>query len=176
MSRILEDAQVGNRLNNSSSFGIESEFSDTIRDIRKIKIELFGNPEANMDFYKRNKNAYDARILQRSMKIAKILELESLLQLNYSHPMKKTIRNRKLSSLKEIGDKIDPRLEPVNYNSLITPNSSDYRTTAKIDSSSIKFNFTISDQSKLQKLKKTLNKNKTKSNEDVVLVSKRNYD
>jgi hypothetical protein len=58
----------------------ESKFNDVINDIRAKKIELFGNPEENMDFYKRNKNVFDTRVLERSFKIAKILELEELLQ------------------------------------------------------------------------------------------------
>ena len=67
--------------NNRSSAGTSTKFNNTMDEVRLLKIELFGNPHENMDFYKRNKNAYDVLILQRSTKIAKIMELENLLGL-----------------------------------------------------------------------------------------------
>jgi hypothetical protein len=57
-----------------------SKFQDVINEIRTIKIDLFGNPEESMDFYKRNKNAYDPKLIQRLTKIGKVLELEELLE------------------------------------------------------------------------------------------------
>jgi hypothetical protein len=62
-----------------SSLSTTSKFQDVINEIKTIKIDLFGNPEENMDFYKRNKNAYDPKLIERLTKIAKILELEELL-------------------------------------------------------------------------------------------------
>jgi hypothetical protein len=62
-----------------SSLSTTTKFQDVINEIKSIKIELFGNPEENMDFYKRNKNAYDPKLIERLTKIAKIIELEELL-------------------------------------------------------------------------------------------------
>lgn len=56
------------------------QFQDIINEIRTLKINLFGDPEENMDFYKRNKKAYDPKIIQKMTKIGKVLELEELLE------------------------------------------------------------------------------------------------
>jgi hypothetical protein len=83
-------------LNYDNSFSVESKFNDVINEIRTKKIELFGDPEENMDFYKRNRNVFDSRILERSYKIAKILELEELLQfyLNQNNSNLKKLKTR----------------------------------------------------------------------------------
>jgi hypothetical protein len=59
---------------------VSSNFQDIINEIRTLKIGLFGDPDENMDFYKRNKNAYDPKIIEKMTKIGKILELEELLE------------------------------------------------------------------------------------------------
>lgn len=76
--RVLNNLNNANNSLKSSSTN-KSKFQDVLSELRSIKIELFGNPEENMDFYKRNRNIYDGKILQRSMKISKVLELEELL-------------------------------------------------------------------------------------------------
>jgi hypothetical protein len=75
--QILEHNNDDTRKERSSI--INQRFQDVIDDVKVLKIELFGNSDESMDFFKRNRNAYDAKVLQRSMKIAKILELEELL-------------------------------------------------------------------------------------------------
>jgi len=65
---------------NSLSFR-KNGFQDVINDIKSLKNEIFGNPDADMAFYKKNKNAYyDSQWLVRAQKISKILELEELLE------------------------------------------------------------------------------------------------
>jgi hypothetical protein len=69
-----------------------SRFQDVINEVKSLKIELFGNETESMDFYKRNRNAYDPVILQRQQKIAKILELEELLEFYNSNKNKEAIQ------------------------------------------------------------------------------------
>lgn len=71
-----------------------SRFQDVINEIKTLKVDLFGNSQESMDFYKRNRNAYDSKMLQRSIKIAKILELEELLEF-YNNNNKNSENNNK---------------------------------------------------------------------------------
>jgi hypothetical protein len=75
--RIIDNEYDKHRANSEI---INQRFQDVIKDIKSLKIDIFGNAEESMDFYKRNRNAYDPKLLERSMKIAKILELEELLE------------------------------------------------------------------------------------------------
>jgi hypothetical protein len=68
------------RISATSEFELYTKFPDVVKDIQTLKTELFDDANQNMDFYKRNRNAYNPQILRKSMKIAKILELEELLE------------------------------------------------------------------------------------------------
>ena len=81
----------------------KSNFEDVIGEVKSLKSELFGNGEADMSFYKKNKNAYyDAQWLQRAQKISKILELEELLEFYEKNNKKVEIKVVTESSKKEI--------------------------------------------------------------------------
>jgi len=83
-----------NRLLAEKSYLVKSitnlKFKDVISEIRNLKIELFGNPMENMDFFKRNKNVYNSEAIKRASKIAKILELEDVMEINYNDTVNKT--------------------------------------------------------------------------------------
>lgn len=72
------------RLDNKNFRTIETKlnnkYADIINEIKLNKIDLFGKPDQNMDFYKRNKNVYSTKAIERMTKINKILELEELLE------------------------------------------------------------------------------------------------
>jgi len=75
------------RINNPIVLPKNQDFSDISRDIKNMKLELFGNAEADMSFYKKNRNAYfDKAWLEKAHKIAKILELEELVEFYQKKP------------------------------------------------------------------------------------------
>jgi hypothetical protein len=95
-----------------NSLSTTTKFQDVINEIKTIKIELFGNSEENMDFYKRNKNAYDPKLIYRLTKIAKILELEELLDFYNSNKKRNsadsiTVHQLNITENKENNIKLD---------------------------------------------------------------------
>ena len=72
---------------------VSSKFKDIINEVRTLKIGLFGDPDENMDFYKRNKKAYDPKIIEKMTKIGKILELEELLEFYTTNKRKFLTKN-----------------------------------------------------------------------------------
>ena len=171
-----------------SRFSANSKFQDVINDIRAIKIELFGNPEENMDFFKRNKNVYDSKLLQRSMKIAKILELEELLQFyeetnllrinskdsfNKQKHSENSIKQKKFKRNLQDGqsEKIDYELRPLSNYIIKETNLND--NSPKYSHSSINTKIIINNSTK------TLNENKIKSElkkEKVKISNRTQYD
>jgi len=74
----------------------KSGFQDVSEEIKNLKKEVFGNSNADMSFYKSNKNSfYDSKWLERAQKIAKILELEELLEFFMNHNNNKPITQNK---------------------------------------------------------------------------------
>ena len=67
------------------------KFQLVVKEMKDLKIDLFGNADYNMEAYKKNKDGiYDSNWLKRARKIAKILELEELL--DYYENNNKNIR------------------------------------------------------------------------------------
>jgi hypothetical protein len=164
-----------------------NKFQDVINEIKTLKIEIFGNPEESMDFYKRNRNSYDARALQRAQKIAKILELEELLDFYNSQHNKlednKGLKRDESTKHMNYNKKVEVNLKPLNddkkdnkieLNKEIskTVNSNNSKETLKIDENKNlkkeEIMKTVKDDKKYNKLTETTNKKEetTKSLKD----------
>jgi hypothetical protein len=118
-ARRVNSISISSEENSHSSL---EKFQDVTNEVKSLKTELFGNPNENMDFYKRNRNAYDAKVLQRAGKIAKILEMEELLDF-YSQNNKsvakresKEISNSNQKENKALNSNITIKQIPNNVN------------------------------------------------------------
>jgi hypothetical protein len=89
------NSNIPRRLGNEDKYlKKESKFDGALNELQQLKIELFGDPDKNMDFYKRNRNAYDPKLLERFQKIFHILELEDLIDF-YKETSEKSHKNVK---------------------------------------------------------------------------------
>ena len=89
-SKNLEKKRVADGLN---------KFQDVIGEIKGLKLELFGKEDADMKFYRANKNTYfDNELLKRAEKISKVLELEELLDFYSKNTLKTEIPIEKKQS------------------------------------------------------------------------------
>jgi len=76
----LNNQDMFNKNSMSSTLPIKEDYSNLYGDIKKMKLELFGNSEEDMALYRSNKKGnFDKAWLDRAHKIDKILELEELL-------------------------------------------------------------------------------------------------
>jgi len=96
----VKKGEAVKEVNKNTAFR-KSNFQDVIGEVHELKKELFGNADADMKFYRANKNAYfDSQWLQRAQKIAKVLELEELLEF-YEKNKKGDTKDTKIADQKK---------------------------------------------------------------------------
>ena len=88
------NATLAQSIEKNASVNFNFKFKDVISELKNLKTDLFGNPEADMKIYRKNKIPYyDSRWIQRAHKIVKVLELEELLQFYNDKSKKITVKN-----------------------------------------------------------------------------------
>lgn len=78
---VKADRKTGINNEAQQSYNINKmKFDNVVKEMKDLKSELFGNSDADMQIYRKNRDGiYDSQWLMRAKKIAKILELEELL-------------------------------------------------------------------------------------------------
>ena len=78
---VKADRKAGINNEAQQSYNINKmKFDNVVKEMKDLKTELFGNPDSDMQIYRKNRDGiYDSQWLMRAKKIAKILELEELL-------------------------------------------------------------------------------------------------